>query len=119
MPPVLEPNDHVPGAGVLEKAMSLLNIVSAAGADTALTFTELLRRSGLPKATLHRILSTLMREGLLRHDPYTKTYRLGFRLLELAHEVWSDFDLRLAAQDEMVHLRNWTRLFVFAEAEGG
>ena len=60
----------------------------------------------LPKATLHRILATLMREGLLRHDPYTKTYRLGFRLLELAHEVWSDFDLRLAGQDEMVRLRN-------------
>ena len=93
-----------PGAGVLEKAMSLLNIVSVAKAP--MTFTELLRHSGLPKATLHRILSTLMREGLLRHDPYTKTYRLGFRLLELAHEVWSDFDLRLAAQDEMVKLRN-------------
>ena len=36
----------------------------------------------------------------------TRTYQLGFRLLELAHEVWSDFDLRLAAQDELVRLRN-------------
>lgn len=106
MSSVQELSDVAPGAGVLEKAMSLLNIISAAGAGAALTFTELLRRSGLPKATLHRILSTLMREGLLRHDAYTKTYRLGFRLLELAHEVWSDFDLRLAAQDEMVLLRN-------------
>ncbi len=92
------------GVGVLEKAMGLLNIVS--GAPAPLTFTELLRTSGFPKATLHRILATLMREGLLRHDPYTRTYRLGFRLLELAHEVWSDFDLRLAAQDEMVRLRD-------------
>lgn len=92
------------GIGVLEKAMGLLNIVS--GAKAPLTFTELLRTSGFPKATLHRILATLMREGLLRHDPYTRTYRLGFRLLELAHEVWSDFDLRLAAQDELVRLRD-------------
>jgi sugar lactone lactonase YvrE/DNA-binding IclR family transcriptional regulator len=92
------------GVGVLEKAMGLLNIVSSAPAP--MTFTELLRTALLPKATLHRILATLMREGLLRHDPYTKTYRLGFRLLELAHEVWSDFDLRLAAQDEMVRLRD-------------
>ncbi len=106
MSSVLDHPDTAPGAGVLEKAMSLLNIVSAAGAGAALTFTELLRRSGLPKATLHRILSTLMREGLLRHDAHSKSYRLGFRLLELAHEVWSDFDLRLAAQDEMVLLRN-------------
>lgn len=96
--PVLE------GAGVLEKAMHLLNIVSSAPAP--MTFSELLRCGWLPKATLHRILATLTREGLLRYDPYTKTYRLGLRLLQLAHEVWSDFDLRLAAQDELVRLRN-------------
>lgn len=93
-----------PGAGVLEKAMGLLNIVS--GAPQPMTFTALLRTCGLPKATLHRILATLVREGLLRQDPYTRAYRLGFRLLELAHEVWSDFDLRLAAQDELVRLRD-------------
>lgn len=84
--------------------MSLLTIVSAARAP--LTFTELLHASTLPKATLHRILATLVREGLLRHDSYTRTFRLGFRLLELAHEVWSDFDLRLAAQDDLVRLRD-------------
>jgi sugar lactone lactonase YvrE/DNA-binding IclR family transcriptional regulator len=92
------------GVGVLEKAMHVLNLISKAPAP--MTFTELLRAGHLPKATLHRILLTLMREGLLRHDPYTKTYQLGFRLLELAHEVWSNFDLRLAAQDELVRLRN-------------
>jgi sugar lactone lactonase YvrE/DNA-binding IclR family transcriptional regulator len=101
---ILEPGNSIPGQGVLEKAMGLLNIVSAT--RSPMTFTALLSASTLPKATLHRILSTLTREGLLRHDAYTKTYRLGFRLLELAHEVWSDFDLRLAAQDEMVRLRN-------------
>lgn len=100
---VLESN-ALAGAGVLEKAMSLLNRVSAAA--TPMTFTELLRAGHLPKATLHRILATLIREGLLRYDAFTKTYQLGFRLLELAHEVWSDFDLRLAAQDELVKMRN-------------
>ena len=92
------------GVGVLEKAMSVLNIVSAAALP--MTFTELLRAGNLPKATLHRILATLMREGLLRFVQGNKTYQLGFRLLELAHEVWSDFDLRLAAQDEIANLRN-------------
>ncbi len=93
-----------PGPGVLEKAMAVLNLVSAARAP--MTFTQLQRASALPKATLHRMLGTLVREGLLRHDSYNKTFQLGFRLLELAHEVWSDFDLRVAAQDELVRLRN-------------
>lgn len=103
-PTVLDTPNTTAGAGVLEKAMSLLNMVSATAAP--MTFTELLRAGHLPKATLHRILATLMREGLLRYDTFTKTYQLGFRLLELAHEVWSDFDLRLAAQDELVNMRN-------------
>jgi sugar lactone lactonase YvrE/DNA-binding IclR family transcriptional regulator len=83
--------------------MSVLNIVSAA--PEPMTFTALLRAGSLPKATLHRILATLTREGLLRHDPASRTYRLGLRLLELAHEVWSDFDLRLSAQDELTRLQ--------------
>ena len=99
------PGEAAPsGAGVLEKAMALLNIVS--GNRVPMTFTELLRVAGLPRASLHRTLFTLTREGLLRHDPYNKTFKLGLRLLELAHEVWSDFDLRLAAQDELTALRD-------------
>ncbi|WP_240980433.1 SMP-30/gluconolactonase/LRE family protein [Ramlibacter agri] len=93
---------QAPGLGVLEKAMALLTLLSERRAP--MTFTELLKVGSLPKATLHRILNTLVREGLLRHDPHTRTYRLGFRLLELAYDVWSDFDLRLAAQDELVRL---------------
>lgn len=93
-----------PGLGVLEKAMNLLNIVSAR--RTPMTFTELLRACDLPKATLHRILATLVREGLLRHNAYDKTFQLGLRLLELAHDVWSEFDLRVAAQDELARLRD-------------
>jgi sugar lactone lactonase YvrE/DNA-binding IclR family transcriptional regulator len=104
------------GIGVLEKAMGLLTLLAERRAP--MTFTELLRVGSLPKATLHRILNTLVREGLLRHEPHTRTYRLGFRLLELAYDVWSDFDLRLAAQDELLRLRDelhaTVRLSVFA-----
>ena len=81
--PIAEESSTAAGAGVLEKAMSLLNILSKTRAP--MTFTELLGAGNLPKATLHRILATLMREGLLRHDVYSKTYQLGVRLLELAH----------------------------------
>jgi len=93
-----------PGLGVLEKAMNLINIVSAR--RTPMTFTELLRACDFPKTTLHRILATLVREGLLRHNAYDKTFQLGLRLLELAHDVWSEFDLRIAAQDELARLRD-------------
>ncbi|CAN5728114.1 SMP-30/gluconolactonase/LRE family protein [soil metagenome] len=98
------PDNAFAGMGVLEKAMALLNIISTKRAP--MTFTDLLRASAFPKATLHRIVNTLVREGLLRYDGYNKTFQLGFRLLQLAHEVWSDFDLRVASQDDMLKLRD-------------
>jgi sugar lactone lactonase YvrE/DNA-binding IclR family transcriptional regulator len=94
------------GVGVLEKAMGLLQLVAVA--RRPIGFTELLRASGLPKATLHRMLSTLLVERLLRHDAEAKTYQLGLRFLELAYQVWGDFDLRVAAQDELLRLRDQT-----------
>ncbi|MFM0199570.1 SMP-30/gluconolactonase/LRE family protein [Paraburkholderia fungorum] len=92
------------GLGVLDKALALLNIVSAKRAP--MSFTDLQHASALPKSTLHRLTQTLIHEGLLRYDAYTKKFQLGLRLLEMAHKVWSDFDLRVAAQDTLVTLRD-------------
>jgi sugar lactone lactonase YvrE/DNA-binding IclR family transcriptional regulator len=84
--------------------LALLNIVSAKRAP--MSFADLQRASALPKSTLHRLTQTLVREGLLRYDAYTKKFQLGLRLLEMAHKVWSDFDLRVAAQDTLASLRD-------------
>ena len=94
------------GIAVVEKAMAIVNRVAAA--THPLTFTDLLRQTGLPKATLHRILSTLLAEGLLRLEPRDRSYRLGLHVLELAHRVWADFDLRVAAEDELARLAEAT-----------
>ena len=94
------------GIAVVDKAMAMVNLV--AGATHPMTFTDLVRRSGLPKATLHRILATLLAQGLLRIEPRDRTYRLGLRILELAHRVWAEFDLRVAAEDELARLAEAT-----------
>jgi len=94
------------GVAVMEKAMATVNLV--AEATRPLTFTDLVRRTGLPKATLHRILATLLGQGLLRIEPRDRTYRLGLRILELAHRVWAEFDLRVAAEDELARLAEAT-----------
>ena len=96
----------VAGAAALEKAMDLLDLVASTTPSVA--FAELQDRSGLPRSTLHRLLSALEARGLLRRDAAARTWRLGFRLLELAHGVWSDLDLRAAAATELALLRDTT-----------
>lgn len=93
----------IPGAQALSKGLSLLTLI--ADAPHPLPFSELCRYSGLPKSTLHRILQTLIEYRLVRTDEATQTYRLGTRLFEMAHKVWSDFDLRSAAEPELLRLR--------------
>jgi len=93
----------IPGAQALSKGLSLLTLI--ADAPHPLPFGELSRYSGLPKSTLHRILQTLIDYRLVRVEETSQTYRLGTRLFEMAHRVWSDFDLRSAAEPELLRLR--------------
>jgi len=90
----------VPGTQALRKGIALLELVSTA----PMRFGELAMRTGLPKGTLHRILSTLIETRLLRFDKSSQTYRLGVRLFEMAHHVWDEFDLRGAAEPELERL---------------
>lgn len=113
-----------PGAAALRRGLALLDIV--ARSPRPLRFGEIAERAGLPKATVHRMLAVLVEAGLLRQDePGTpagvETYRLGLRLFEMAHRVWTEFDLREAALPELARLcessNETVRLAVLAESE--
>src|ERR1700761_8262386 len=94
----------IPGAQALSKGLTLLSMI--AEAPHPLRFGELMRYSAMPKTTLHRILQTLIDFRLIRFDEPSQSYRLGMRLFEMAHRVRSEFDLRSAAEPELLRLRD-------------
>jgi len=97
---------EVQGAQALRRGLSLLDVVACAARP--LRFSDIADASGLTKATAHRMLATLIEAGLLRVDERTQTYHLGFRLFEMAHRVWDQFDLRGAAEPELARLCDLT-----------
>lgn len=110
---VIEPTDtlpdvgrEIPGAQALRRGLSLLDIV--AETPGRLRFSEIADRAGLTRATAHRMLAALVEAGMLRVDERDQTYNLGFRLFEMAHRVWDQFDLRSAAEPELERLRDLT-----------
>jgi len=82
-----------------------LNVVSAiAESKTPLRFADLQSSLEVPKATLHRLLSSLQLEGMVRFEESSQTYRVGYRLLELANMAWKQSDVRELAYPMMLDL---------------
>lgn len=71
--------------------------------------SELGRRLGLGKSTVHRLLATLTAEGLIEQDPRTGGYRLGIVMFELGEAVRIHMDLHTAAAPVLAMLREETR----------
>ncbi len=79
-------NKQANGDGTVGKALDVLETVSAKGRPVR--FSELLNESSHPKATLYRLLQTLVNQGMLAYDDQQQTYSLGIRLVRLAHQAW-------------------------------
>ncbi len=87
----------------VERAIALLKAFSPA--DPELGVTDLGRKLGLHKSTVHRLLVTLEQEGFVRQNPGTGRYRLGLPLLELGSVVITTMEMRQVARPylEEVH----------------
>lgn len=91
-----EPGRSDPGTGTLAKGLALLEAV-ASGAQP-LRFTDLLQSQPYPKATLHRLLKSLIEAEMVVYDADQRTYHPGLRLIRLAHASWLRSSLADAAR---------------------
>lgn len=67
--------------------------------------SELARRLGLGKSTVHRLLVTLAAEHLVEQDADTGRYRLGLAIYDLGAAVATGLDLHEAVMPPMEQLR--------------
>ncbi|MFJ8655753.1 IclR family transcriptional regulator [Streptomyces rochei] len=93
---------------VLGKAHLLLGAFSSGA--TCLGLTELSRRSGVPKATVHRIGGELVQLGFLART--ARGYQLGWRIFELGQLVPGPAGLRTVARPVLMDLRAVTRAVI-------
>jgi DNA-binding IclR family transcriptional regulator len=96
----MEPNSaHI---AVVHRALTVLE--ELAGAGTALSFTQLCERTEIPKATLHRLLSTLEARGYVTQENGNGHYAAGVRCFELGSLWAQQLDLRAVAAPVLVEL---------------
>jgi IclR family transcriptional regulator, KDG regulon repressor len=86
------------------KALELLNTFSFN--DRRLALAELAARTGIPRATAFRLLSTLEEGGFVVKE--NGDYRLGIKCFVLGNVAAADLDLRQVAQPHLAALRDLT-----------
>lgn len=96
----------VAGTALIGKACDILEIIGSSPGSVGQAV--LAERTGIPRATLYRILAALISRGLVRADPLSQNYTLGFNFLELAQNAWSSSDLASIASVELRRLRDLT-----------
>ncbi len=82
---------EIAGAGVLHKAMAIIDAVAASGGSARVS--DLSTATGMPLGTLHRLLSALVSERMLKQDARNKTYLLGSRISELSTSAGEHLDV--------------------------
>jgi DNA-binding IclR family transcriptional regulator len=99
---------QVAGTASFSKFMHVLQLVADwPDASEVPNVTALMRASGYPRPTVHRIVAGLLAERLLVEVP-GHGLALGPRLIQLASRSWGRSELRLVAMDELKHLRDAT-----------
>lgn len=96
----------------VDRTLSILELM--ADYDDGLGITELSKKVGLHKSTVHRLLATLIYKGYVIQDHQTNRYRLTLKIFELGNKIVEDMDILKASKshteslmksvNEVVHL---------------
>lgn len=82
--------------------------------DVGYTLSQISRRTGINKTSIYRYVNTFCEMGFLKRDDRTGLYRLGVRMLALAHALLEKNELERAvkAQVDAAHERHGVHIDV-------
>ena len=91
----------------VSRAFDIIAAVAESG-SRGLPFARIVEKTGVPKASAHRLLRELADISVLSFDPATRNYRGGILLARLGAGVTIDYDLRSIARPHLEALQQET-----------
>lgn len=91
-------------APAVQKAFELLKLVAESRSE--ITLSDLARRLGYSKGTIHGMIQALLQTGAIEQGPRRKGYFLGPAVVELAFRSWNYFRVVEYAQPVLNELRD-------------
>ena len=90
------------GSQSFERAVAILRIVASRAEGLGLS--DIASEAGLKKATVHRLLRAMQREGFVDQDEVRRTYRLGPEMVTLGALAASRFSISKVAAGSLMRL---------------
>jgi len=87
-------------------ALEILNSFSVE--KPVLGITELSKKLEVSKSTIHRLITTMLKQGYIERDIATQKYKLGLSILRLAEVINRSNDIRTISLPIMQQLRDQT-----------
>jgi IclR family acetate operon transcriptional repressor len=84
------------GVQSVERTLDILESLVEFATEVGLV--EISQAVNLPLATVHRLLGTLIHRGYVKQNQHNRKYSLGFRALQMGHDMRQRFSLRLEAR---------------------
>ncbi|ASJ73849.1 IclR family transcriptional regulator [Granulosicoccus antarcticus] len=97
-------------SSIIEKLVVVLDVL--ARTPGKLSQSEIVTATGFNKSSIHRILSILLGQGLVRLDERDKTYSVGPKLVSWARSAWQKTDLAQIEDQDLIDLSNATGMNV-------
>ncbi|HEX7065598.1 MAG TPA: IclR family transcriptional regulator [Bacillales bacterium] len=88
----------------IERAMEIINILISDNRKSSWSLSEISDKVGLPLSSVHRLVTALMKQGLVMQIPETKRYKIGYTWMEIGFWLHEHLDFRETARPIMERL---------------
>lgn len=106
------------GTQSIGRAVAVLRFLASAGPGGA-RLAAIASAAGITKATAHRVLAALLREGLAEQDPLTRNYQIGTEVLSLVPTEGHRFVIQRLAGEAVASLARRTGDTAFLTIRSG
>ncbi|MEN1967548.1 IclR family transcriptional regulator [Lentibacillus sp. N15] len=88
----------------IDRAMKIVNVIMSHETTQLFSITDLAKECELPISSIHRILKSMIKHGMIQQDPDRKLYGLGPIWLEYGLKVYDTMDYISIVRPELEHL---------------
>ncbi|HET7627220.1 MAG TPA: IclR family transcriptional regulator [Bacillales bacterium] len=103
----------------IDRAMDIIQVLISEDNRRTWSISEIADIVGLPASSVHRLLGSLVKHGLVEKAPETKRYQIGYTWMEIGYWLHERLDFRQTARPFMEQLAADTRETVYLSVPTG